>query len=659
VKFMPTAKLIPIQTQHLALLKTISAIEFSCDGARIAYVVTEIDIERDKYQSDIWVITTQGGEPLQLTKDLGRKFAPSWSPNCNQLAFLSDHDDGSLQLYVMPAGGGIGHKITQIENGVGPATWSPDGTKLLFAARVFKKEILASRLSDQGKWRPQVVTKPFYKVDGQGYLLDTCSHLFIVPAGGGSSLQITDGGYDDFSPAWSPDGRQIAFCRKRNGPMDINESDLWVVDADGSNLRQITTNVRHVISPTWSPDGTRIAFYGTDNHTIGFDEALYRVWVVPASSGKPKCLTLNYDRGVTMLPRPAVTPGPVWSPDSATLTFRVSDKGNIHIMRASAMDGMPFPVVIGERQVTSFSAAAGRLAFCATAPYNPSDLYLCAWDGSEERPLTRINEAMLAQLDLPRIERRVFDSPNGGMIDGWIMLPTEGDYHLTLLLDIHGGPHGFTGNYFALSHFYRYVLASHGWAVLTLNPSGSASYGENFTHSIRGRWGEYDMPEHLAAVDALIAEGTVNGNRLSITGYSYGGYMTAWIIGHTDRFKAAVVGAPITNLESFVGTSDIGIWFIPWEMGGDITRNKQIFHRLSPINYADHVTTPTLILHGEADERCPISQGEEFFIGMIKSNTPVEFVRYPGSSHLFHSNGLPSHRMDFNRRTVEWIKRYT
>ena len=656
---MSALKLMPFQLEHLTVLKTIADIQLSSLGDNIAYVMTEIDAETDDYELGIWVIPTEGGKTRRLTQEFFKELAPRWSPDCTQLAFLSNRDGGSSQLYVVAANGGIIHKLTSLANGAGPGLWSPRGTHLLFTARVSKQEMLIRGLFGRRNPLPKLLTKPYYKADGFGYLLDACSHLFIVPASGGDFIQITFGDCDDFSPAWSPNGTQIAFCRKRTGIMNFNELDLWAMDADGSNLRQITIDVRNVISPTWSPDGASIAFYATDGGAIGLDESMYRVWIVPASGGKPKCLTAGYDRSVIMLPRPAITPGPAWSPEGATVTFRVADKGNIHIMRTSVTNGMILPIVIGERQVISFSVEAGRLAFCATDPYCPSDIFISAWDGSEERRLTRVNEFVLAQLNIPRIERRTFVSPNGGTIDGWLMLPTIGKGHFPLLLDIHGGPHGFIGNYFALSHFYRYVLASNGWAVLTLNPSGSASYGEKFAHSIRGRWGEYDTPEQMAAVDALISEGIADSNRLSVAGYSYGGFMAAWMIGHTDRFKAAVVGAPITNLESFFGTSDIGSWYIAWEMGGDIFRNCETYRRLSPLNYVDRVTTPTLILHGEADDRCPIGQAEEFFIGMIQSNTPVEFVRYPGSSHLFHSNGLPSYRMDYNRRIVDWIKRYT
>ncbi len=216
------------------------------------------------------------------------------------------------------------------------------------------------------------------------------------------------------------------------------------------------------------------------------------------------------------------------------------------------------------------------------------------------------------------------------------------------------------GNAFLHSAFYAYVLAARGWAVLALNPHGSGSYGRAFAHAIRGRWGEHDLPEQLAAVDALVGEGVADPERLAVAGYSYGGYMTAWTIGHTDRFRAAVVGAPVTNLESFHGTSDIGLWFGSFEMGGDLVGHRATYRRLSPVHAADRVTTPTLILHGEADDRCPIGQGEEFFAALVAAGkAPAELVRYPGQSHLFPGTGRPSHRVDFNRRVVEWVERHT
>jgi dipeptidyl aminopeptidase/acylaminoacyl peptidase len=365
---------------------------------------------------------------------------------------------------------------------------------------------------------------------------------------------------------------------------------------------------------------------------------------------------------MVILPRPATTPGPVWSTDGASVTFVAADAGNAHVVRAEVSTGAVRAVVAGERQVQSASpaTAAGRIAFVATDPLTPSDVFVCRWDGSDERRLTRVNEGLLARLSLPRVERRTFTTPHGESIDGWLIRSRDGEAPSPLLLEIHGGPHSFHGNLFTLGSFYRYVLVSRGWTVLALNPTGSASYGKAFAHGIRGRWGEYDLPEHLAAVDALVAEGIADDRRLAVAGYSYGGFMTSWTITHTHRFKAAVVGAPVVNLESFHGTSDIGMWFIPWEMRGDIDGGRETYRRLSPINYVDRVTTPTLIIHGEADERCPVGQGEELFIGLVAAgNVPTEFVRYPGQSHLFLSSGRPSHRLDVNRRVIAWVEKHT
>jgi len=229
-----------------------------------------------------------------------------------------------------------------------------------------------------------------------------------------------------------------------------------------------------------------------------------------------------------------------------------------------------------------------------------------------------------------------------------------------LLLSIHGGPHGAFGSVFPLGGSFAWLLAAAlGWTVLATNPTGSGSYGREFARTLIGQWGEYDLPEQMAAVDALVAEGIADPERLAVTGYSYGGYMTSWVAGHTNRFKAAVIGAPVTNLESFHGTSDIGMWFGPFEMGGALLEYREVFRRLSPITYVDQVTTPCLILHGEADDRCPIGQGEEFFIGLRAQGNVAEMVRYPGGSHLFVGVGRPSHRLDYHTRVVDWITRYT
>lgn len=650
-----------MEATDLLAFKTIPDLDLSPDGARVAYTVSRIDAEKDEYRSTIHVAPTEGGSSVEFTRGPTRDSAPRWSPDGTQLAFLSDRAGDERQLYVMSVRGGEPRQLTRISGHAGPASWSPDGTKIAFSARVWtdpRPEDAESR--KRWEQRPRRVTKAQYKADGQGYTFDARSHLFIVDVATGDTRQLTEGDFEDRAESWSPDGRQIAFSRTRGGRSEYSWADIWVIDVATRAALRLTENVGRATSPTWSPDGTTIACYGNDAQGHGLGDPMVRVWTVPSSGGQPRRLTEKYDRAVVLLPPPTITPGPIWSKDNASVTFIAGDRGNAHLVRAAISDGSTSVIVGGERQIAWASARAGLgIAFAAGDLAAPSDLYVSAWDGSGERRLTQLNNELLSQLAPVHGERRTFKSPHGGTLEGWLFLPAERRGPSPLLMDIHGGPASFWGNLFSLSYFYRYVLASRGWAVLALNPTGSGSYGREFAHGIRGKWGERDLAEQLAAVDELVAEGIADPDRLAVAGYSYGGFMTSWTIGHTDRFKAAVVGAPVVNQESFFGTSDIGMWFAAWEMGAGITEGRETFRRLSPINYVDRVTTPTLVMHGEADDRCPIGQGEELFAGLVAAGkVPTEFVRYPGGSHLFIAYGRPSHRVDFNRRVVDWITRH-
>lgn len=645
--------------EDLLRIKSIGDVQMAPDGRRIAYQLTELDAEADEVRASIWLVAADGGEPVRLTRGPKRDTAPRWSPDGSTLAFLSDRDGGKPQLYLLPLAAGEPRKLTALDGGAGAAVWSPDGRTILFAARVSKDEP-PKDTEARKRWeqRPREVTRAHYKDDGQGYTFDAVTQLFTVSADGSAApAPITQGDGESRTPAWSPDGRRIAFIRTRTGADDYNIGDVWLCDADGGNARPLTQDIGRATLPAWSPDGTAIACFGAERQQREMGGDMLRLWRV-SPAGEATCLTRDYDRTPFVTPS-GPPPAPVWSPDGAAISFLVADAGNVHLARWA--DGGVRAVLGGERQITMSSRIpGGRIAFAASDPADPGDVYVAEADGTGERRLTDINAALRAEVLLPRAERRRFPSPNGGSIDGWLIRPVAADGPAPLLVHIHGGPHGFHGNVFKTSGFYEYVLAARGWATLALNPSGSGSYGESFMRALLGRWGEYDLPEQHAAIDALIAEGLVDPERLAVTGYSYGGYMTSWVVGHTDRFRAAIIGAPVTNLESFFGTSDIGLWFGEGEMGGTLTQNRETYRRLSPVNYVDQVTAPTLILHGEADDRCPIGQGEEFYVGLVAAGrVPCGFVRYPGGSHLFLGQGRPSHRVDYCRRVVEWVERYT
>ena len=651
------------QPDDLLALHVASDPQVSPDGQRVAFVVTHIDREKDEYRSSIWTVPTSGGEPVQVTRGPRRDTAPRWSPDGSALAFLSDRDGDRPQLYVLPMSGGEPRQLTALVNGAGPAVWSPDGTRLAFAARVLKETPPANKEArDRWNQRPRVVTHAAYKADGAGYTFDATGQLFVAPVEGGEARQLTQGLNNYGPPAWSPDGQRLAASRTRDGVADYNLSDIWTLDADGSNAQPVLETAGRAACPSWAPDGSLIACYGTDEQEPGLGEALIRVWTVRPDGSEARNLTRDYDRGIFLSPPPLVPPGPLWSADGQTLTVVMADRGNVGLRRVSVADGGVTEIVGGPRwaQQPSLAPGTGRLAFVAASAHAPGDVYTCAADGGGERPLTRLNADLLAQWTLPQVERRDFQTPHGGVVEGWVILPLDGTRPAPLLVDIHGGPHSYHGTNFPHAGWYRYLLAAQGWAVLMLNPTGSGSYGQGFAHGIRGRWGEYDLPEQMAAVDALVAEGLADPDRLAVAGYSYGGYMTTWVITHTDRFRAAVVGAPVVNQESFFGTSDIGMWFAPWELKGGIVPDRDVYRRLSPINYVQNITTPTLVLHGEADDRCPIGQGEELFVGLVAAGrVPTEFVRYPGASHLMNGTGRPSHRVDFNQRVVAWVERFT
>ncbi|HYK97326.1 MAG TPA: DPP IV N-terminal domain-containing protein, partial [Candidatus Acidoferrales bacterium] len=390
-----------MRPEDLLRFRTIGDVALSPDGSRVAFTVSAIDPVADDYRTRIWAGRI-GEEPRELTSGPKKDAAPRFSPDGKWLAFLSDRDHEKPQLYVMPASGGDARRLTDLPLGAMPASWSPDSSRLLFAARV-PNASMPTEPEAKKRWEQRVrhVTRAQYKADGQGYTFDARSHLFVADVASAAVRQLTDGDADERAEAWSPDRRRIAFVRNRTGKTDYNQSDLFVANADGSNLKQLTHDVGRPTSPTWSPDGKTIAFYALDEPMATLGDPMVRTWVVSADGGAARCVTKDFDHHVTLLPPPTTTPGPSWSADGATLTACYAVRGDVHVVRARVADGKTETLGGGERQVTYLTSAGGRLAYAAGDPRDPAELFTSDVDGKGEQRLTHLNDALVAELAAP------------------------------------------------------------------------------------------------------------------------------------------------------------------------------------------------------------------------------------------------------------------
>jgi dipeptidyl aminopeptidase/acylaminoacyl peptidase len=641
--------------EDLTRIRFLSEPQLSPDGSRIAFVVTTLSEERDEYLSQIWVVPAGGGEPRRFTTGPKRDTSPRWSPDGRWLAFVSERERKKKgQLYVMPADGGEPTRLTDLRDGVKNPVWSPDGTRLAFVARVGGWQEPDDE-EERAKSKPaRVIDVLKYRSNGVGFVYDRPRHLFLVPVDGGEPRQLTSGDGDDHDPAWSPDGRALAFASARHDGRDVdNAADIWLVSADGGEPRRVTATAGPAASPAVSPDGRTIAYLG---HPYARDVSRnVRVYAVPAAGGAARCLTEALDRNCE--PLFGAVP-PTWLGGSDAVLFAAEDEGDLSLLRvaASGLDG-PKAVVGGTRQArdVSVSRDGTRIAFVATDPVSPGEVLSCRSDGSGERPLTDLNRAWRDEVALSRPERFRFER-DGFRIDGWVMRPFgfEPGRRYPALLNVHGGPasqygHGFFDEF--------QVYAGAGYAVVYVNPRGSQGYGEAFARAVVGDWGGGDYADIMAGLDeALRRYDFIDPDRLGVMGGSYGGFMTSWIVGHTDRFKAACSERAVNALWSMLGTSDIGHHFQELHSAGPPPWDDLRWYlERSPLSYAKEIRTPLLIIHSEDDLRCPMEQAEQLFVALKRLRRTVRFVRFPDEDHDLSRTGRPRHRLARFRIILDWF----
>jgi dipeptidyl aminopeptidase/acylaminoacyl peptidase len=676
-----------LELDDLFRIRMISDPQLSPDGQLVTWVETWLDKKEDTYFSALWIANADGTQPRKLTSGMSRDTAPRWSPQGDSIAFVSNRaparkplepePDGEREkdaqntpkkqpeskplphIWVISIHGGEAVQATNHPAGAGSFTWSPDGKELAFTAQdevrkdaAFKPPVETGVYADE-----RLVHDIRYRFDGAGWL-DSFAHIWTVRLDDQSMTQRTDGDANDGQPAWSPDGSTIAFIRSpRETTAAPSVSTLHLLDAGTSTVTAIGLDFARFDSPVWSPSGDRLAFFrdGTpgingENTTVctihrdgsGFIDHTQHIDTSFADAGMSDVATGSDGR-------------PRWI-DEHALAVLASSHGATHVYRIDLGNNAADAITRGKRRIMGFDIAGDRLVFTAGYIHRPTELFVSTAGGGQEQQATHVNDAWLREVRLAEAIELDVTAADGTKIQTWLLPPHDHDpespARYPLILQIHGGPHAMYS--YAMFHEMQ-LMAAKNYGVVFCNPRGSSGYGEAFTMCTRGTWGESDMPDVMAALDAALAQPWVDPDRIGITGGSYGGYLTNWIIGHTDRFKAAVTQRCVSSFLSFFGTSDIGFDFGTYEPAGTPWADTEKLLRHSPISYVDKIDTPLLIIHSEQDLRCPIEQAEQMFASLRYLGKEVSFVRIPNEGHELSRSGTPSRRLARLQHMIGWF----
>ena len=608
--------------------------QISPDGKWVAYTVTTIDQKTNRRMSRIWIAALDGRHPaVPYTAENVSSASPKWSPDGRFMAFLSARGEGRPQIWMLSRNGGEARRVTNLEGGASNFEWSPDSTRFVCLTRTGRAQ---NKNSDVRHY-----THADYKFNDTGWFDERRSHIVIVEARTGASKQITDGeDWNDLDPHWSPDSKSIAFVSNRSGhefDFDRN-SDVWVIAAEGGTLKKISDHAGPDTSPRWSPDGKRIAFLGAAD-----EEDAPNIYTAPAEGGKSTAIDPNFDMLAAQMS---------WRADG--IYFDSGVKGETHIFRMDPATGAVKQLSSGPRNVHGFDVHEGEMIYLANDFEHLDDVYVR--DEKGERQISHLNTELWSKLEAT-VERMPYKASDGLAIDGFIVKPVGFDpsKKYPMVLSIHGGPAGMYG----VDWFHEFqVYAGRGWAVFFCNPRGSTGYGRKFQRAVAHEWGGKAYTDIMSGVEeALKKNPWIDRDRLGVTGGSYGGFMTNWIVTQTNIFKAAVTLRSISNFISDDGTRD-GAYGHERDFGGDIFHNFDEYWKTSPLHYVQNVKTPTLVLHSDSDFRVPIEQGEQWFRALQRYHVTSEIVFFPRENHNLTRTGEPKHLVESLSWQCYWFDRF-
>ncbi|MGE8205161.1 S9 family peptidase [Heyndrickxia sp. NPDC080065] len=659
-------KKLGIQTEDLYQLKSVVDPQLSPNGDEVVYVQTHIDQEKKEYVSNLFYINLNDKQPKQWTYGDHRTNTPRWSPNGTVLAFVSTRD-GKPQIYVLSKFGGEAKQVTFCKNGVRNPVWSPCGKKLAFSVVLGEEETIETRTKaekeKEEELKPLEVEKMKYKSDASGFLdLTQHSHIGLVNLETGEIEQLTTGEHHYSLESWSPDGKYIAYSADLSEDRDVSFiSDIYLFNLETKESISITKGTGVFWQTSWSPNSRYLTFLGSEQE---FKNATHsKVWIYDLDNKELSCFTSEIDAPVGDyvvgdFQQGTVTPDVQWAEDNQSFYFMVSDHGNTIIYYGN-VSGEIYPALHEQQYVYGFSLNPNthHAVVAISTPTEPGELYSVNLQNAEKDQLTFVNEEFLKTRELSNVEPIEFESAEGWKVHGWLMKPVgfEEGKKYPLILEIHGGPHAMYAN----TYFNEFqILAAQGFAVLYVNPRGSHGYGQKFVDAVRGDYGGNDYNDLMNAVDYVLDQyDFIDKERLGVTGGSYGGFMTNWIVGHTNRFKAAVTQRSISNWISFYGVSDIGYYFSEWQILADLNDIEKLWKH-SPLAYAKDIETPLLILHSEKDYRCPIEQAEQLFIALKHQQKTTKFIRFPESNHELSRSGKPHLRMKRLDYIKDWFLQY-